>query len=129
MRAAIDAQLTRSGRFDSLFVASDEQEFIDFVQRSFLRSISVVWHDDEQRSRTGVPVHHAVSGSGFRRGQEAVLNCLLLSRCSALLKTPSILSGWAKLFNPALPVTLLADPYQRYQWFPDRALVRETVAV
>jgi hypothetical protein len=129
MREAIDARLTRSGRFDSLFVASDEQEFIDFMQRSFLRSIPVVWHDDEQRSRTGVPVHHAESGSRFRRGQEAVLNCLLLSRCSALLKTPSILSGWSKLFNPALPVTLLADPYQRYHWFPDRALTRETVAV
>jgi hypothetical protein len=129
VRNAIDGQLTRSGRFDCLFVSSDEQEFIHFMQRSFLRSIPVVWHDDEERSRTDVPVHHAASGNRFRRGQEAVLNCLLLSRCSALLKTSSILSGWSKLFNPALPVTLLAGPYQRHLWFPDRALVRDTVAV
>jgi hypothetical protein len=129
VRNAIDGQLTRSGRFDCVFVSSDDQEFIHFIQRSFLRSIPVVWHDDEERSRTEVPVHHAASGSRFRRGQEAVLNCLLLSRCSALLKTSSILSGWSKLFNPALPVTLLAGPYQRHLWFPDRALVRDTVAV
>jgi hypothetical protein len=129
VRDAIDGQLTRHGRFDCLFVSSDEQEFIEFVQRSFLRSIPVVWHDDEERSRAGVPVHHAASGSQFQRAQEAVLNCLLLSRCDALLKTPSILSGWSKLFNPALPVTLLAGPYQRYRWFPDRALVGDSVAV
>jgi hypothetical protein len=109
-----------------LFVSSDEQDFIERVAATFGDALPVVFHEDQQRSRDGRPVHHSQSSDRFQRGQEAVLNCLLLSRCAALIKTPSILSGWSKLFNPALEVTMLARPFDQHLWFPDRELVQKT---
>ena len=55
------------------------------------------------------------------------MNCLILSRCAALLKTASILSGWSKLFNPALPVVMLNRPPEENLWFPERVLVGENL--
>jgi len=125
--------LDRVGRFleendgyDALFVASDESDFVRQVESAFKNVLPVVHHDDHEHSQGTVGVHQAPSGNRFRRGEEAVLNCLLLSRCAALIKTPSNLSGWSKLFNPALKVTMLASPFEKHLWFPDRELVRET---
>lgn len=58
-----------------------------------------------------------------RRRRDALVNCLILSRCDALLKTASILSGWSKLFNPQLPVSMMSAPYEEYLWFPERDIV------
>lgn len=123
---AIDRYLARHAGFDCLFVSSDEQDFVDEVTDAFGTALPVVSHRDQQRSRDRRPVHHSPVGDRFQRGEEAVVNCLLLSRCAALIKTPSILSGWSKLFNPALEVTMLASPFDRHLWFPDRDLVKNS---
>jgi hypothetical protein len=117
--------LEDNDEYDSLFVASDESDFVRYVENAFKNALPVIYHDDRERSQGTVGVHQTPSGDRFRRGEEAVLNCLLLSRCAALIKTPSILSGWSKLFNPALDVTMLASPFERHLWFPDRELVRK----
>jgi hypothetical protein len=122
-KAAICEFLNENGSFDCLFVASDEQRFVDFIERELGRQLSVVSHDDQERSRSAVAVHRSKEGDRYRKGEEAVLNCLLLSRCDALMKNASILSGWSKLFNPELPVILLNRPFEGQLWFPDRELV------
>jgi hypothetical protein len=58
---------------------------------------------------------------GLAIGREALVTCLLLSRCGFLIKTPSYLSGWAKIFNPLLPVWLISPLLSR-GLFPDRQL-------
>jgi hypothetical protein len=108
--------------FNRLFVSSDEQAFVEYLEEALGTVIPIVYHDDQERSRTTLAVHHSQSGDPYRRGWEAVVNCLLLSRCRALVKTPSILSAWSKLFNPGLAVTMLSSPYDAHLWFPDRAL-------
>ena len=122
----VDRFLEENDDYDALFVASDESEFVHHVESAFKSTIPVLYHNDHERSHGTIGVHQAPSGNRFRRGEEALLNCLLLSRCSALIKTPSNLSGWSKLFNPALQVTMLASPFEKHLWFPDRELVRET---
>jgi hypothetical protein len=123
---SIEAFLVEHPEFDCLFVSSDEQAFVDFIESAFQSSIPVVYHEDRERSRAGVAIHRSRSGERFRKAEEAVVNCLLLSRCDALIKTPSILSGWSRLFNPDLPVILLASPFAGQLWFPDRDLLLET---
>lgn len=123
VKRAIDGFLTDNPRFDCLFVSSDEQGFVDFIGNEFKHSLPVVCHDDRERSSTDVAVHRSRSGDRFRKAEEAVMNCLLLSRCRALMKTASILSGWSKLFNPGLEVILLTSPFEGQLWFPDRELV------
>ncbi len=126
-KRSIDRFLDRNGTFDSLFVSSDEQRFVDFIEAEFSRTLPVFHHDDQERSRNSVAVHRSKRGDRYRKAEEAVLNCLLLSRCNALMKTASVLSGWSKLFNPDLPVILLNPPFGGQLWFPDRDLVAQAV--
>jgi hypothetical protein len=108
-------------------VSSDEESFVDFIEKEFRDRLAVVYHDDHERSTSQIAVHRSKSGDPFRKGEEAVVNCLLLSKCSALIKTASFLSGWSKLFNPDLPVQLLNPPFERQLWFPDREFVAGTL--
>jgi len=126
VRESIVRFLTQNSGFNSLFVSSDEQRFVDYIEREFAPTMAVAYHDDQERSKTNTAVHRSKSGNRFRKAEEAVLNCLLLAKCDALIKTASILSGWSKLFNPHLPVILLSRPYQGQLWFPDRELALET---
>jgi hypothetical protein len=122
-RKSIDNFLQQNPEFGCLFVSSDEQSFVDFIENEFRQTLPVFYHDDHERSKTKIAIHRSKSGDGFRKAEEAVLNCLLLSRCGALMKTASFLSGWSKLFNPDLPVILLNRPFDRELWFPDRELL------
>jgi hypothetical protein len=126
LRKSIDDFLKRSSQFDCLFVSSDEQSCVDFIENEFKRTLPVFYHDDQERTKTKTAIHRSKSGDRFRKAEEAVVNCLLLSKCGALIKTASFLSGWSKLFNPELPVLLLNSPSQRQLWFPDRELVLES---
>jgi hypothetical protein len=125
IRTKVDHFLSQNSKFDCLFVSSDEQTFVDFIENEFKQTLPVVYHNDGERSTTKFAIHRSKSGDRFRKGEEAVINSLLLSKCDALIKTASFLSGWSKLFNPALRVILLNRPFERQLWFPDRELLCE----
>lgn len=117
MLAVIERELARSPNAH-IFVATDEVHFLEVCRTRY--GGRVLFLKDYVRSRSGQPVHLQPMHDGFRLGRDAVLNCALLSRCDILIKTPSILSGWAKIINPALPAFLMARPYDKFKWFPDR---------
>jgi hypothetical protein len=118
--------LDRYPNTDCVFVATDDANFLDYVQSAPLDR-PIVWRDDFFRSRDGQSIHGSVSTDKDAINRDALINCLLLSRCAALLKTASILSGWSKLFNPRLPVVMLNQPHDHLLWFPERALIKETL--
>jgi Nodulation protein Z (NodZ) len=121
--AAICAHLQRHPEVDCVFIATDESALLSYVQKE-LRSVPLCACDD-LRSDGALPVHsRRVPGDPYRKGREALVNALLLSRCHAIVRTASLLSGWASVFNPQLPVTLINEPYKDKQWFPDREIVR-----
>lgn len=93
-----------------IFVATDEQQFLDALQRQFPDRVIAY---EAIRSTTGVPVHHLASHC-YQKGEEALLDCLLLSNCHFLIRTSSNLSLWSTYFNPTLPVVLLNDRSHRY---------------
>lgn len=122
-RDAVRSYLASHPEIDGLFVSSDEKSFVDYLVRE-VREVPVHVHDDEFRSEDGQPIHASEAEQhGDRKGAEAILNCLLLSHCSAVIRTSSFLSAWSSVFNPDLEVVLLNRPFEGTFWFPERAIV------
>ncbi|MFN3715369.1 MAG: hypothetical protein ACK4R8_01455 [Thiobacillus sp.] len=109
---------------DAVFVASDEQAFVDFMLENTVGRPLIV-HADELRAHGSEAVHvRPQPGKNRIKAREALVNALLLSRCAALVRSASFLSGWASVFNPGLPVILLNRPYDYALWFPDREVLK-----
>ncbi len=124
----IERFLQKNPQIDCLFVASDEASFIPYIRDAF-PALPVVSHDDVFRSTTIQNFYQQDLGEGnYIKGEEALINCLLLSRCNVLIRTTSFLSAWASIFNPALPIVLLNEPYAKSLWYPERLLIPRSLA-
>lgn len=123
----ISNYLSSNPGVEVLLVASDEDAFIEWIKAEF-KQIEVIHHDDQERSRDGKAIHAQPSlGNNYTKGHEALVNCLLLSRCNALIRTASYLSGWSSIFNPDLPVVILNSPYDEKLWFPDNLIIKKSI--
>ena len=90
--------------FDSIFLASDEPEFIKYITKNMTdKNISIY------SNPSGI-LHFRDNSGNYQKGLNALVDSILLSKCDFLIKTPSLLSAWSKLFNPKLPVTLIGRP-------------------
>ena len=119
----LEKYLSNHSTTRAVFVASDEQEFVDFIGQS-ITHIPVHSRDDHYRSLTNEkrPVF-LKEGGGYEKGEDALVNALLLAKCSTLIRTTSFLSAWASIFNPELKVILLNKPYDKYLWYPEREIL------
>lgn len=112
---------------DALYVASDEASFIDWIKQA-LNGVEVISHDDTERSRDGKAIHTQPGvGDNYIKGREALINSLLLSKCSALIRSSSFLSAWSSIFNPGLPIIMLNRPFDSKLWFPDALLTQNSM--
>lgn len=78
---------------NSIFVSTDDYAFVGKMEKQF-KSYKII--------NLGRVDHHKNKNSIQNKGDRAVLDCLLLSRCKYLIKTSSALSGFAKVLNPNL---------------------------
>jgi hypothetical protein len=104
----------------TILLASDEPEFIEYFMACSW-PVKVVQYNCAEIYRGGVPTHKT-AGDGYQKGKEALITCLLLSRCEYCIKTSSYLSAWSKIFNPQLKVMMLNRPDEHANWFPDREI-------
>lgn len=123
--AKVSAVLAARPELDTLFVASDEHGFTAFMREAF-PALRVVEREDRYRSADGRPVHIGGAAEGnYDKGRDALVNVLLMSRCAVLVKSASLLSGWACVFNPQLPALMLNLPHRLEDlWFPETEIVR-----
>ena len=105
-----------------IFTASDEQGFIDFINKS-VTDIPVYSRDDYYRSTDHRPVHSAINVGGYEKGEDALVNAFMLANCTTLIRTTSFLSAWASIFNPNLKVILLNKPHDRMLWYPENEIL------
>jgi len=79
----------------TLYVATDENSFLERVRAQ---------HPSLRIVDSGAACHHkdGVVENNLAKGDHALLDCLLLSRCRYLVKCQSALSGFAKILNPQL---------------------------
>lgn len=105
----------------AIFVSSDEQQFIEHAREAF-GALPVFNRADFRRAATLDPVYRDLDEI-VQIQRDAVVNCLALARCDALIKTASFLSAFSALLNPAMDVTIVNSPYSSALWFPERELL------
>ncbi|WP_168791414.1 hypothetical protein [Paraburkholderia aromaticivorans] len=122
----VESTLAENPHLSNVFVSSDEQAFLDFfVAWPFSRPVKVA--PAKLLASGNTPIHFS-GYPGLEIGREALVSSLLLSRCGYVVKTPSYLSAWSRIFNPSLPVKLVSPPRPDAFWFPDSRLWLEQVA-
>lgn len=101
-------QRLRSSKKIKIFVASDEQAFINFMVASFP---GIIIAQKINRSTNGSPLHFSAVDSPYNIGEAALLDCLILSKCDLLIRTASRLSLWSSYFNPYVQTIDLNKAY------------------
>lgn len=83
-----------------VFVATDEKAFLAYMMEQY--PDRVIYYDSIRSS--GNSAVHATSRHKYKKGEDALVDCLLLSRCDYMIKTSSNLSLAAAYFNPKMPM-------------------------
>lgn len=116
-RRALAAAEAATGTIPALFLATDEAAMVEFAPR-FLDPYPVI-SVDAVRSRNGEPIHLSSGTDRLHLALEAMTDALLLGECDLLLKTASMLSGWAAVMSRSKPVLMLNQPRPGCMFFPD----------
>jgi hypothetical protein len=109
----IDDFINNHEDIDTIFVASDEYSIKQAIKANYR---------DKRIIETGeVGAYASVERNTYEKGDQAVLDCLLLSRCKYLIKNQSALSGFAKVFNPKIEAYRIAASklFTDIPYFPD----------
>ncbi|MDP2991258.1 MAG: hypothetical protein Q8O57_11930, partial [Kiritimatiellota bacterium] len=93
------------------FVATDEASFLDYLNA---RLPGRIVYNNAIRSVNGNAVHHgAGDGAHDQAGEDALMDCLLLSHCRVLVRTTSNLSLACHCFNPQLESLDITGLYRK----------------
>lgn len=82
-----------------VFLATDQQQFVERFEREFPGRISTC---DASRSRNDVAPFQMDSVDPYKKGEDVLLDILLLSSCDFLFKSVSAVGEYAMWFNPRL---------------------------
>jgi hypothetical protein len=105
-------------KYSVLFISSDENACIEFFKIKKV-PLKIIWRNDIYRSTDGNQFHRNTLNNMTIINREALINCLLLSKCHLLIKTASILSDCCKIFNPDLEMIILNAPHSsKLTWWP-----------
>src|SRR5262249_48496886 len=87
-----------------LFIASDEVDFVEFMDREFAGCVMSAPEAPRVRpTETAIHFNRELAVSGYVKGESALVDCLLLARTNYLIKGRSSLSDASLLFNAQLP--------------------------
>ena len=93
-----------------IFLATDQDQYVEQMMEKYPGRVltqSTIY------SRSRVNTFQKQDGNNYQKGKEALLDCLLLSRCQRLLKCSSALSEFAFYFNPQLTGLDLNEHYSQ----------------
>lgn len=93
-----------------VFVATDEKAFLEYMKKEHPHN--TVWWDSV-RSDNHKPVHKYQKETPYRIGEDAIMDCLLLSKSDKLVRTASNLSLWSGYFNPKMKIVDMSHTYYR----------------
>lgn len=84
-------------KYDLLYLATDEQQTLDAFKNRYRNK--VIYYDC-MRSENGIAIHHGIGKQDpYKMGEDVVVDCLLMSKGSHLLKTASNISHAVLYFN------------------------------
>lgn len=119
MLVLVEDAVARRPDCPAVFIATDEYAFVQ-AARQRLSGLPVF--------NLGEVSFHKAQPGHAGKADRALLDCLLLSRCSLVLKCSSALSGFAKVLNPALPCYRVSASkvFHQVPYFPDAHIPRWT---
>ena len=82
-----------------IFLATDQEQFVDSFRHEF-GSMLVTYAS--MRSRSEVAPFQFKQASPYRKGEDVLVDALLLAKCGFLFKCASAVGEYAMYFNPAL---------------------------
>ena len=82
-----------------VFVATDQRQFLDQMREHYGDKIIAYTAIRSDSTQNPFDVN---DGKGYRKGEEVLIDCLLLSRCDFLIKCTSAVGEFALYFNPEL---------------------------
>ncbi len=91
-----------------IFVATDDAGFALYMKNQFPENLVM---RDALRSDNAEGVHMRADFDPYKKGEDVVIDCLLLSKCSSLIKMASNVSDCSLQFNPDMPVIRLNKSY------------------
>lgn len=86
-----------------LFLATDQQQFVEMFQREFGERVITY---SSIRSSSDVPAFFFNDVSAYKKGEDVLIDILLLSQCNYLLKCAAAVGEYALWFNPELNVRI-----------------------
>lgn len=109
------------------FATDDHQNLVSFLTKAKQLGIAsrVRYREGLVRSLDGSPGHLSkvsVRPTVRDKGLDALVDSLILSKATCLIRNVSLLSAWSVIFNPNLRVITLNRPYIGCRWFPETAL-------
>jgi len=107
VRRALEAAAPRAFQ---VFVATDEIDCLEFMQREF--GDRLIHFEQSPRARASSQAVHldrTLDVSKYQKGRSAIVDCLVLAACSYLVKGRSNLSDASLAFNPTLPYSFYPD--------------------
>jgi len=109
--------LAEDSSMSRIFLSSDDVQAIHYLENANL-PIPIVCREDAIRSENGDQIHLKQENSKTTINRDAIVNCLILSRCDYLLKTASLLSDCSVIFNPDIRVSVINAPFKHKTWWP-----------
>ena len=91
-----------------IFIATDDGIFLKEATQQFPTKVCAI---DTIRSENGKPPHITNRTENYKKGQDALIDCFLLSQCNILIKCASNLSDCSMKFNPTIPVIHLSNSF------------------
>jgi hypothetical protein len=109
------------------FATDDHQNLVKFLAKAKQLGVAsrVRYREGLVRSLDGSPGHLSnvsVRPTERDKGLDALVDSLILSKATCLIRNVSLLSAWSVIFNPNLRVITLNRPYIGCRWFPETAL-------
>lgn len=96
-----------------IFIATDEQAFLDYIINIY--GELVCYNTEAIRSIDGQALHMG-DYDRYQCGFDAIVDSVLLSRGSFLIRMSSNLSRWSLFFNPDIPFIEINPPNQNGQY-------------
>jgi hypothetical protein len=101
--AALDEKIEAVGVANfGIFLATDQKQFVDRFEARFPGRIVTI---DVARSSNEVVPFRLKNVDPYKKGEDPLLDILLLSRCDYLFKSVSAVGEYALWFNPSLECT------------------------
>lgn len=96
-------------KYNGLFVCTDEEEILEKLKRRYKN----IYFLDIQRSKNHSSLHHENKHiNGYRKGKDALLDALFLSKCKHIIVSNSNFSFFGLIFNDTISYEFIKNNYK-----------------